>query len=79
MTTGRLRVGSLVTWKHRGGKASGKITKIAKSGKLKIPNSTLTLNASAEEPAALIRLIKEGELTKVVVAHKLLSLKPLRK
>lgn len=69
-----LRVGSLVTWNHRGGSASGKIVKIVRTGKLKIPNSTLELKASAEQPAALIQLIKDGKLTKVMVGHKLTTL-----
>lgn len=66
-----LRVGSLVTWSHRGGSATGKIVKVVRTGKLKIPNSSLALLASAEEPAALIQLIKNGELTKIMVGHKL--------
>lgn len=69
-----LRAGSLVTWNHRGGSATGKIVKIVRTGKLKVPNSTLALNASAEEPAALIQLIKDGQLTKVMVGHKLSTL-----
>lgn len=73
-----LRAGSLVTWSHRGGTANGKIVKIVRTGKLKIPNSTLALNASAEEPAALIQLIKDGELTKIMVGHKLSALTPSR-
>lgn len=69
-----LRVGSLVMWNHRGGSASGKIIKITRTGKLKIPNSSVELKASAEEPAALIQLIKEGKLTKIMVGHKLSTL-----
>jgi hypothetical protein len=72
----RLRVGSIVTWSHRGGSATGKIVKIVKGGKLKIPNSSLALTASADEPAILIRLIKNDELTKVMVGHKLSTLSP---
>ena len=64
-------MGSVVTWSHRGGTATGKIVKVVRTGKLKIPNSSLALLASAEEPAALIRLIKNGELTKIMVGHKL--------
>jgi hypothetical protein len=59
------RVGSIVTWNHRG-------------GKLKVPKSSLTLNTSADDPAALIRLIKDNKLTTIVVGHKLSSLKPVR-
>jgi hypothetical protein len=57
------RVGSIVTWNHRGGRASGKIIKITRGGKLKVPKSSLTLNTSADNPAALIRLIKDNKLT----------------
>ena len=64
-------MGSVVTWSHRGGTATGKIVKVVRTGKLKIPNSSLALLASAEEPAALIQLIKNGELTKIMVGHKL--------
>lgn len=74
-----LRVGSLVTWSHRGGSAQGKIIKIVRSGKLKIPNSSLQLSASADEPAALIQLIKDGKPTTIKVGHKLSSLSALGK
>lgn len=69
-----LRVGSLVTWSHRGGSANGKIVKIVRTGKLRIPNSSLELKASIEEPAALIQLIKDGKPTKTMVGHKLSTL-----
>jgi hypothetical protein len=36
------------------------------------------LTASTDEPAALIRLIKNNELTKVMVGHKLSTLSPAR-
>ncbi len=78
MSKSSFRVGSLVTWKHRGGSATGKIIKIAKSGKLKVPKSSLTLSPTADEPAALIRLIKDGELSTTIVGHKLSSLKAAR-
>ena len=73
-----LRVGSLVTWNHRGGSASGKIIKIARGSNLKVPKSSLTLKSSVQDPAALIRLIKAGELTTTVVGHKLSALKSVR-
>jgi hypothetical protein len=78
MVTSRLKVGSIVTWSHRGGSATGKIVRIVTSGKLKIPNSSLALTASADEPAVLIRLIRKNELTKVLVGHKLSTLSPAR-
>lgn len=72
------RVGSVVTWNHRGGSATGKIVKVVRTGKLKIPNSSIALTASAEEPVALIQLIKNGELTKIMVGHKLAALTSTR-
>ncbi len=74
-----LRTGSLVTWKHRGGRATGKIVKIVKIGKLKVPKSSLTLNALEGDPAVLLRLIKNAEITKIFVGHRLSSLKAKRK
>lgn len=74
-----LRIGSLVTWKHRGGSASGKIVKIVKVGKLKVPKSSLTLNAIEGDPAVLLRLIKNEELTQIFVGHRLSSIKKLKK
>jgi len=70
-----LRIGSIVIWRHRGGRATGKIVKIVKKGKLKIPNSRFSLNAELDEPVALIRLIKDNELTSIFVGHRLSSLK----
>ena len=74
-----LRTGSLVTWKHGGGSATGKIVKIVKIGKLKVPKSSLTLNAVEGDPAVLLRLIKNAEITKIFVGHRLSSLKAKRK
>jgi len=73
-----LRIGSIVIWRHRGGRATGKIIKIIKKGKLKIPNSRFSFNASLDEPVALIRLIKDDELTSILVGHRLNSLKRKR-
>jgi len=69
------RAGSIVTWHHRGGQATGKIVKIIKKGKLQIPNSSVTLQANQDQPVALIQLIKKDELTKTFVGHRISSLK----
>jgi len=73
-----LRIGSIVTWHHRGGRATGKIVKIVKKGKLKIPKSRFSLKAELDNPVALIRLIKDDELTSISVGHRLSSLKRKR-
>jgi len=69
-----LRRGSIVTWQHRGGRATGKIIKIIKKGKLKIPNSSVTLQAGQDQPVALIKLIKNNEITNTFVGHRVSSL-----
>ena len=70
-----LRRGSIVTWHHRGGRATGKIIKIIKKGKLKIPNSTVTLQAEYDRPIALLRLIKNDQVTNIFVGHRISALK----
>lgn len=67
----------MVYWSFSGGKATGKIIKIVSAAKVKIPNSTITLKGSPEEPIALIRVYKNGEETKVIVGHKLSTLQRL--
>lgn len=72
---GTLKVGDMVSWDSSGGRARGKITKIVTSGSLKIPKTDLTLNASEDNPAALIRIYRGGEETDVVVGHRFSTLR----
>jgi hypothetical protein len=68
----------MVFWKFAGGKTVGKITKIVNTGKVKIPNSSISMVASLEQPIALIRVYKNGVETKAVVGHKLSTLQRLK-
>ena len=67
----------MVFWNFSGGQTTGKITKIITNGKVKIPNSSISMNGTPEEPIALIKVYKNGEATKVVVGHKLSTLQRL--
>jgi len=74
---GSLKVGDMVSWDSSGGRARGKITKIVKTGKLNIPDVDLTLNATDENPAALIRVYQGGEPSDVIVGHRFATLRKL--
>jgi hypothetical protein len=64
-------VGSMVSWNSSGGTARGKITRIIRSGTYNVPGTQVSLNASEDDPVAVIRLYRDGEPTDTIVAHKL--------
>jgi len=72
---GSLKVGDMVSWNSSGGSARGKITKIVKSGTLKVPDTDFTLNADEDNPAALIRVYQGGEPSDVIVGHRFKTLR----
>ena len=72
---GDLSVGDMVSWNSSGGRARGKITKIVKSGKLSVPKTDFTLNASEDNPAALIRIYQGSDPTDVIVGHRFSTLR----
>lgn len=73
-----LAVGDFVSWNSSGGRARGRIVRIVKDGVINIPNSDFKVEGSAEDPAALIRLYREGdegwEITDTLVGHKFSTL-----
>ena len=72
---GSLKVGDMVSWDSSGGRARGKITRIVRDGKLPIPNVDLTLNATEDNPACLIRVYQGGEPSDVIVGHRFATLR----
>ena len=66
--------GDFVSWDSSGGRARGQIERIATSGSINVPDSSVTIEASEDDPAALIRLYRGGEATDVRVGHKLSTL-----
>lgn len=70
-----LGVGSMVSWNSSGGRARGKIKRIIRSGTYNVPGTDVSLNASEDDPVAVITLYRDGEATDTTVAHKLKTLR----
>ena len=80
---GELSVGDFVRWDSSGGAAQGEIERIVTEGSIDVPNTEVTINASENDPAALIRIYRpteteEGEsvwqATDTLVAHRFSTL-----
>jgi|TARA_R100001463_G_scaffold55856_3_gene107668 HK97 family phage portal protein len=72
-----LKVGDMVSWDSSGGRAKGKITKIVRSGKLSVPETSFTLNATEDNPACLIKVYRGDEPTDTIVGHRFKTLRKL--
>jgi len=70
-----LGVGSMVSWNSSGGRATGKIIRIIRDGSYNVPNSDFIINGTSEDPAAVIRLYRDGKPTDTIVGHKLKTLR----
>ena len=68
-------VGSMVSWNSSGGRARGKITRIIRNGSYNVPGTSVTVTGTPEDPAAVIRLYRDGEPTDTIVAHKIKTLR----
>jgi hypothetical protein len=68
-------VGSMVSWNSSGGRAQGKITRIIRDGRYNVPGTEVTVTGTPDDPAAVIRLYRDGEPTDTIVAHKLKTLR----
>jgi len=77
-TTRALASGNFVSWDSSGGTARGRIIRIVTDGEINIPDSSLTITGTEDDPAALIRLYKESDdgwtATDTLVGHKLSTL-----
>lgn len=66
-----VKVGEMVSWNNSGGRATGKVIRVIADGsKFNVPNSSFKITGTKEEPAAVIRLYRDGEPTGTIVAHK---------
>jgi HK97 family phage major capsid protein/HK97 family phage prohead protease len=77
-----VKVGDFVEWDSSGGTARGKVTRIAREGVIEVPDFSFTINASEEDPAALIRVYRKNsednyEQTETVVGHKFSELRKI--
>jgi len=65
-----VRIGQTVSWNSSGGRASGKVKRIIRSGSYDVPGTDVTINATEENPAVVIEL-ESGQL----VAHRMDTLR----
>jgi HK97 family phage major capsid protein/HK97 family phage prohead protease len=76
-----LKKGDFVEWDSSGGTARGRIERVVREGVLNVPDSSLTINASEDDPAALIRVYRrqEGnyEETETLVGHRFSELRKI--
>jgi hypothetical protein len=70
-----VRVGQMVSWNSSGGRARGKVERIIRSGSYNVPDTDVTINATEDNPAVVIRLYRNDEPTDTVVAHRMSSLR----
>jgi len=68
-------VGSMVSWNSSGGRASGKITRIIRNGTYNVPGTDVSVSGTPDNPAAVIRLYRDGKPTDTVVAHRMNTLR----
>lgn len=74
-----LKIGDFVQWDSSGGIARGQIEAIVTDGSLQVPDTDFTLNATEEDPAALIRIWEQDEEegwddTDTLVGHRFSTL-----
>ena len=74
-----LKVGDFVRWNSSGGTARGKIDRIVRDGSIDVPDSSFTITGTADDPAALITLYRNGEATDRKVGHKFSTLTKLQR
>lgn len=71
--------GDFVQWGSSGGTARGKVTRVVTNGKIKVPNSSVTITGTEEDPAVAIRVYeKDGDSwkpSKTVVGHRMSTLR----
>ena len=80
---GELVIGDFVEWDSSGGTARGRIEHIMTEGVLGVPDSSFSINADEDDPAALIRIYRleedddgemEWEETETLVGHRFSTL-----
>ncbi len=69
-----LKVGDFVSWNSSGGRARGRIERIVRDGSINVPDSSFTVSGDADNPAALIRIYRDGSRTDTLVGHKFSTL-----
>jgi hypothetical protein len=70
-----VRVGQMVSWNSSGGTARGKVVRVVRNGSINVPNSDFTITGTPDNPAALIRIYRDGKPTDTLVGHKVDTLR----
>jgi len=70
-----VKSGDMVSWQSSGGKAQGKVVRVVSSGKINVPDSSFTISGTADDPAVLIQLYRDGKPTETKVGHKMSTLR----
>jgi hypothetical protein len=65
-----VRVGQMVSWNSSGGTARGKVVRVIRNGSINVPNSDFTITGTPDNPAALIRIYRDGKPTDTLVGHR---------
>ena len=65
-----VRVGQMVSWNSSGGTARGKVVRVVRNGSINVPNYDFTITGTPDNPAALIRIYRDGKPTETLVGHK---------
>jgi hypothetical protein len=69
-----VRAGQMVSWNSSGGRATGKVRRLISSGSYKVPGTDFDISGTAENPAVVITLYRDGKATDTTVAHRRSSL-----
>lgn len=72
--------GDFVQWSSSGGTARGKVTRVVTRGKISVPNSSVSVTGTEEDPAAVIEVYRQDangqwRPSGVKVGHKIQSLR----
>ena len=70
-----VRVGQMVSWNSSGGTARGKVVRVVRNGSINVPNSDFTITGTPDNPAALIRIYRDGKPTETLVGHRVDTLR----
>ena len=70
-----VRVGQMVSWNSSGGTARGKVVRVVRNGSINVPNSDFTITGTPDNPAALIRIYRDGKPTDTLVGHRVDTLR----
>jgi hypothetical protein len=73
-------VGDFVQWSSSGGTARGKVTRVVTRGKINVPNSSVTVTGTEEDPAVVIEVYRQDAKGQwrpsgVRVGHKMKTLR----